>query len=139
MPPADDRPQSSIEESASFIPRFDRNGLIPCIAVEATTGDVLMMAWMNAEALQHTLETGYAHYWSRSRKALWKKGETSGALQRVVDLRTDCDQDTLLIAVEVTDRANTCHTGRASCFYRSVPLGAGPTARDFSEFPSRRG
>ena len=105
---------------------FDANGLIPCVTVDAATGDVLMLAWMNAEALRLTLETGFVHYWSRSRQALWKKGETSGALQRVVELRTDCDQDACSLVRAVGDRAGTCHTGRPTCFYRSVPLGAGP-------------
>jgi phosphoribosyl-AMP cyclohydrolase len=128
-----ERQNAGIEGSARFTPRFDANGLIPCIAVDAASGDVLMMAWMNAEALGKTLESGYAHYWSRSRNALWKKGETSGAVQRVVEVRTDCDQDTLLLIAEVADRRNTCHTGRPSCFYRNVPLGAGPLERDFLE------
>lgn len=118
-----------VEETAEFAPRFDADGLIPCIAVDADGGDVLMMAWMNAAAIAATLETGYAHYWSRSRRALWKKGETSGALQRVVEMRVDCDMDTLLLKVRVGRRADTCHTGRASCFYRSVPLGPGPLGR----------
>lgn len=120
-----------IEETDRFTPRFDANGLIPCIAIDAANGDVLMMAWMNEEALRLTLETGLAHYWSRSRRSIWKKGETSGALQRVVELRTDCDQDVVLVRAEVGDRAGTCHTGRTSCFYRSVPLGAGPVERRF--------
>jgi phosphoribosyl-AMP cyclohydrolase len=120
-----------IDESDRFTPRFDANGLIPCITVDAADGDVLMMAWMNEEALRLTLETGFAHYWSRSRRRIWKKGETSGALQRVVELRTDCDQDVVLVRAEIGDRTGTCHTGRSSCFYRSVPLGAGPVERRF--------
>jgi phosphoribosyl-AMP cyclohydrolase len=124
--------QDALEESVRFTPRFDADGLIPCIVVDATNGDVLMMAWMNAEALGKTLETGYAHYWSRSRKTLWKKGETSGAVQRVVELKTDCDQDTLLLLVEVADRRATCHTGRVTCFYRRVSLGGGALERDFA-------
>jgi phosphoribosyl-AMP cyclohydrolase len=135
MSSASDRMPAGIEEAGRFTPRFDADGLIPCIAVDAATGDVLMMAWMNAEALQRTLETGFAHYWSRSRRTLWKKGETSGALQRVVELRTDCDQDTLLVSVSVSERAGTCHTGRPSCFYRSVPLGPGSIERSF-EMPA---
>lgn len=119
----------SIEEALTFAPRFDAAGLMPCVAVEARTGDVLMVAWTNAEALRLTLETGFAHYWSRSRGALWKKGETSGALQRVVDMLTDCDQDTVLLRVEAADRAGACHTGRPTCFYRSVPLGPGGLER----------
>jgi phosphoribosyl-AMP cyclohydrolase len=91
-----------------------------------------MVAWMNAEALERTLDTGLVHYWSRSRQAIWKKGETSGALQHVVEIRTDCDQDVLLIRATVRDRTATCHTGRATCFYRSVPLGPGPIHRAFA-------
>ena len=120
-----------IEESDRFTPRFGPDGLIPCITTDATTGEVLMMAWMNADALSLTLESGRAHYWSRSRQAIWKKGETSGAEQRVVELRTDCDQDVVLVRAEVSNRAGTCHTGRSHCFYRSVPLGAGPVERRF--------
>ena len=123
---------ATIEESGVFTPRFDAAGLIPCITMDDATGDVLMLAWMNPEALSKTLETGQVHYWSRSRQALWKKGETSGALQSVVELRTDCDQDTILARVRVTARANTCHTGRATCFYRSIPLGNGPLERPFA-------
>jgi phosphoribosyl-AMP cyclohydrolase len=122
---------AGIEESGRFTPRFDAAGLIPCVTVDAATGDVLMLAWMNADALQKTLETGFVHYWSRSRQTLWKKGETSGALQRVVEVRADCDQDALLVRAAVADRSGTCHTGRPSCFYRSVPLGPGPVERAF--------
>jgi phosphoribosyl-AMP cyclohydrolase len=121
--------EPAIEEARRFTPRFDANGLIPCIAVEAASGDVLMMAWMNEEALRLSLESGFMHYWSRSRQAIWKKGETSGALQRIVELRVDCDQDTLLAHVEVLHRQATCHTGRTTCFYRSVPLGPGSIER----------
>jgi phosphoribosyl-AMP cyclohydrolase len=127
-----------IEESGRFTPCFDASGLIPCVAVDSANGDVLMMAWMNAEALRLTLETGFAHYWSRSRRSIWKKGETSGSLQRVTDLLTDCDQDVILIRVEVTNRAGTCHTGRPTCFYRSVPLGPGAVERPFEPNPPPR-
>jgi phosphoribosyl-AMP cyclohydrolase len=122
---------TSIEESQRFTPGFDANGLIPCVTVDAARGDVLMVAWMNAEALSRTLETGFVHYWSRSRQAIWKKGETSGAVQQVVELMTDCDQDVILVRAVVSDRAGTCHTGRPTCFYRSVPLGAGAIERRF--------
>jgi phosphoribosyl-AMP cyclohydrolase len=124
----------TVEESARFSPRFNEAGLIPCITIDAASGAVLMMAWMNAEALGLTLESSVVHYWSRSRQALWRKGETSGALQRVIELRTDCDQDVLLIRVAVNQPESTCHTGRPSCFYRSVPLGSGPVERDFQPF-----
>jgi len=130
MPSKPKADPETIEESRRFTPRFDADGLIPCIAIDAATGDVLMMAWMNADALRLTLETGFVHYFSRSRGTIWKKGETSGALQRVVEVLTDCDQDVILVRAEVADRAGTCHTGRVTCFYRRVPLGAGPLERE---------
>jgi phosphoribosyl-AMP cyclohydrolase len=124
---------ADIEESRRFAPRFGDDGLIPCITVDAVRGDVIMLAWMNAEALARTLETGFVHYFSRSRRRLWRKGETSGAVQRVVEIRADCDQDAILVRAAVEDRADACHTGRESCFYRIVPLGPGPVERDFAE------
>ncbi len=129
MPASKATPPDKIEESLRFSPRFGADGLIPCIAVDVADGSVLMMAWMNREALGLTLQTGFVHYFSRSRGVIWKKGETSGASQRVVEILTDCDQDVLLVRAKVADRAGTCHTGRASCFYRRVPLGAGPMER----------
>ncbi len=115
-------PSSSIEETESFAPRFNDAGLIACITVDDRSGAVLMVAWMNQEALRHTMRTGVVHYWSRSRKALWRKGATSGAEQRLVRLYTDCDQDVLLarVAVAPSAQGRTCHTGRASCFYREI-------------------
>lgn len=133
MPRSAVPPPPGLEESGRFTPVFDAAGLVPCITVDAASGDVLMVAWMNAEALQRTLATGEVHYWSRSRRAIWKKGETSGSVQRVVELRTDCDQDAILVRAEVRQRAGTCHTGRATCFYRSVPLGDGDIERPFRE------
>ncbi len=129
MPSSPETAPADIEESLRFTPRFGADGLIPCIAVDAADGDVLMMAWMNREALELTLRTGFVHYFSRSRNAIWKKGETSGALQRVVEILADCDQDALLVRAAVSARAGTCHTGRDTCFYRRVPLGAGPIER----------
>ena len=114
-PPADAR---ALEEGEVLTPRFDANGLIAAVATDAATGEVLMLAWMNAEALRLTLATGTAHYWSRSRATLWKKGETSGQLQRVIELRVDCDQDAVWLRVEVAGDGGACHTGRRSCFYR---------------------
>ncbi|MEM1105039.1 MAG: phosphoribosyl-AMP cyclohydrolase [Pseudomonadota bacterium] len=99
-------------------PRFNSDGLVTAIAQDAETGEVLMLAWMNAQALRQTLETGRATYWSRSRKALWVKGETSGHVQDVVDVLIDCDQDAVLLRVRQAGGA--CHTGRSSCFYRRV-------------------
>lgn len=109
-----------LEEGSHFTPRFDGAGLIPCVTLDARTGDVLMVAYMNAEALHLTLETKVVTYWSRSRNSLWRKGETSGQTQRLVEMRTDCDQDVLLLRVEVGGDGGCCHTGRRSCFYRRV-------------------
>jgi phosphoribosyl-AMP cyclohydrolase len=114
------------EEGAVFAPRFDADGLIPVVATSAATGEVLMFAYMNAEALARTIETGQAHYWSRSRGRLWRKGEESGNTQRVVEMRIDCDQDAIWLKVEQQGIDAACHTGRKSCFYRAVPLGAAP-------------
>lgn len=119
----------SVEESDRFEPRFDSSGLIPCVTVDAANGDILMVAWMNEAALNRTLETGFVHYWSRSRQAIWRKGETSGSVQRVAEILTDCDQDVLLVRANVADRSGTCHTGRSTCFYRRVQLGPGPLRR----------
>ncbi len=114
--------RAEVEEGHAFTPRFDANGLVACIAVDAADGRVLMLAHMNAESLARTLETGEAWYWSRSRGALWHKGATSGQIQRVVEMRTDCDQDAVLIRVEVGGDGGCCHTGRRACFYRGVRL-----------------
>ena len=113
---------AEVEEGLALTPKFDRDGLVTCVATDAATGDVLMVAHMNAEALARTIATGEAHYFSRSRRTLWRKGETSGHVQRVVEMRMDCDQDAVWIKV-VQDGAGACHTGRRSCFYRAVPLG----------------
>lgn len=109
-----------LEEGEAFLPRFDRDGLITCVTVDDCDGAVLMVAFMNAQSLGLTLETGVAHYWSRSRKALWRKGDTSGQVQRVVEVRTDCDQDAILMRVIPGGDGGACHTGRRSCFYRTV-------------------
>ena len=114
--------KSEIEEGLAFAPQFGADGLITAVATDAKSGDVLMVAHMNAEALRKTIESGEAWYYSRSRKALWKKGESSGHVQRVVELRVDCDQDALWLKVEQAG-PGACHTGRRSCFYRAVPLG----------------
>lgn len=112
--------KAALEEGAVFTPRFDGAGLLTAIVTDASDGAVLMLAHMNAEALRLTLDTGIAHYWSRSRGRLWKKGETSGNLQHVVEMRTDCDQDAVLLRVSVAGDGPSCHTGRRSCFYRRV-------------------
>ena len=108
------------EEGLEFLPRFGADGLLTCVTVDAGDGVVLMVAHMNAEALARTIETGIVHYWSRSRGALWRKGDTSGQVQMLVDLRVDCDQDALLARVLVGGDGGACHTGRRSCFYRRV-------------------
>ncbi len=113
-----------IEEGAALSPRFDRDGLVTCVTTDAATGEVLMVAHMNAEALRRTIATGEAWYFSRSRQALWRKGESSGHTQRVTEMRVDCDQDAWWIRV-VQAGPGACHTGRRSCFYRTVPLGQG--------------
>ncbi|MFS8039117.1 phosphoribosyl-AMP cyclohydrolase [Xanthobacter sp. AM11] len=117
-----------LEEGTVLTPRFDAAGLVTCVAVDAASGEVLMLAHMNAQALALTIETGEAHYFSRSRGKLWKKGETSGHTQKVVEMRIDCDQDAVVIKVEMGGTGAACHTGRRSCFYRTVPLGAAPSA-----------
>jgi phosphoribosyl-AMP cyclohydrolase len=113
-----------VERGLVFQPRFDAEGLIPAIVSDAASGEVLMFAWMNAEALALTLETRVGHFWSRSRRRLWKKGEDSGNVLTVAELRTDCDQDALWLKVNVGGAGVACHTGARSCFYRSLPLGA---------------
>ena len=112
------------EETTVFAPRYDDHGLIPAIVTDAKDGSVVMLAYMNAQALALTLETGEAHYWSRSRQELWRKGSTSGDTQKIVDIRMDCDQDTVLLSVNMAGRGVACHTGRHSCFYRRVSRGS---------------
>jgi phosphoribosyl-AMP cyclohydrolase len=123
--------KNALEEGAVFSPRFDENGLIVCVARAASDGEILMIAYMNGEALQLTLETGVAHYWSRSRKALWRKGDTSGQIQTVKEMRTDCDQDAVLLTVETGGDGGACHTGRRSCFYRKVAIEGGDAVLTF--------
>ncbi|MBO9708316.1 MAG: phosphoribosyl-AMP cyclohydrolase [Caulobacter sp.] len=122
FPAAPDK--SALEHGTAITPRFDASGLVAAIAQHADTGEILMFAWMNDEALRLTLDTGIAHYFSRSRNALWKKGETSGQLQVVSELRIDCDQDAVLIKVRPQGDGGACHTGARSCFYRVWENGA---------------
>jgi phosphoribosyl-AMP cyclohydrolase len=119
------RAHADIEEGTAFTPKFDADGLLPVVVTSARTGEVLMLAHMNQEALARTIETGEAQFWSRSRKRLWRKGEESGNTMRVVELRTDCDQDALWLKIEMGGAEACCHTGRKSCFYRVVPIGKG--------------
>ena len=114
---------ADLEEGLALTPKFDADGLVTCVATDAASGDVLMVAHMNAEALAKSIATGQAWYFSRTRLALWRKGETSGHTQRVVEMRVDCDQDAVWIKVEQVGGA--CHTGRPSCLYRAVPVGKG--------------
>ena len=126
-----------IEEGVAFTPKFDANGLVSAVVTDVRTGDVLMVAHMNEEALRKTIASGEAWYYSRSRKALWKKGETSGNVQRVIELRVDCDQDALWLKVE-QQGGGACHTGRRSCFYRAVPLGkTGAVTLEFRDADKR--
>ena len=112
-----------VEEGTALAPKFDADGLLPVVTTDAASGDVLMLGYMNAEALARTIETGEAHYWSRSRQMLWRKGATSGLVQRVVEMRIDDDQDAVWLRVKIPGDAS-CHVGYRSCFYRSVPTGA---------------
>jgi phosphoribosyl-AMP cyclohydrolase len=122
-----------IEEGTALTPRFDASGLVTAVVTDAASGELLMVAHMNAEALRKTIESGEAWYFSRSRQTLWKKGETSGHGQRVVELRVDCDQDAVWLRVE-QQGAGACHTGRRSCFYRTVPLGqSGAVKLEFAD------
>ena len=121
FPTAPDK--TALERGSEIAPRFDDNGLIAAVATHAATNEVLMLAWMNAEALRLTLDTGEAHYFSRSRNALWKKGETSGQVQKVVEVRFDCDQDAVQLKVLPQGDGGACHLGFRSCFYRVVQDG----------------
>jgi len=124
---------ADLEEGLAFAPQFGADGLITAVATDVATGEVLMVAHMNADAVAKTIETGEAWYYSRSRKKLWKKGESSGHVQHVKELRVDCDQDTLWLKVEQMGEG-ACHTGRRSCFYRAVPLGkAGEVTLEFRD------
>ncbi|MEM9074207.1 MAG: phosphoribosyl-AMP cyclohydrolase [Myxococcota bacterium] len=131
---AERRSVEQVEEGDELAPKFDADGLIPVVTTAASDGVVLMLGYMNQEALAKTIETGEAHYFSRSRQVLWRKGATSGLVQKVVELRVDDDQDALWLRVDVVGDAS-CHVGYRSCFYRSVPLGAAtsPVALTFEE------
>ena len=117
--------KADLEEGTALSPRFNADGLVTCVTTDAATGELLMVAHMNADALARTLETGEAWYWSRSRGELWHKGATSGQIQTVVEMRVDCDQDALWLKVNVAGDGGCCHTGRRSCFYRRVETADG--------------
>ena len=128
---------ADIEEGLAFTPKFDTDGLVTAVVTDAKSGDVLMVAHMNEEAIRKTVVSGEAWYYSRSRQTLCRKGETSGHTQRVVELRVDCDQDALWLKVEQAGEG-ACHTGRRSCFYRAVPLGkAGGIKLEFRDAEKR--
>ena len=118
--PLPSKDKAVLEGTGAFTPLFDTNGLVTAVVTDASDGELLMVAHMNAEALALTIETGTAHYFSRSRQKIWKKGESSGNLQTVHEMRTDCDQDAVWLKVSVAGHDATCHTGRRSCFYRTI-------------------
>ena len=122
-----------VEEGLDLAPKFDANGLIPCVTTDAESGEVLMLGYMNEEALSQTIQTGKAHYWSRSRQCLWSKGATSGLVQEVVEMRIDDDQDAVWLRVQVAESGASCHVGYRSCFYRSVALGGEALGAEGSE------
>ena len=117
-----------VEEGKDLCPKFDENGLIPVVTTDHKSGDILMHGYMNKEAFKKTIETKEAHYFSRSRKAIWHKGKTSGFVQKVIEIRIDDDQDSVWLTVDIGDGAS-CHVGYRSCFYRSIPLGPIDNAR----------
>lgn len=119
--------QHSQENGDRFTPKFSADGLITAVVCDARSGALLMVGHMNEQALRQTLETGEAHYWSRSRNQLWHKGATSGNVQKIVEIATDCDQDALLLRVDVAGHGATCHTGQRSCFYRTLDTKDGQT------------
>jgi phosphoribosyl-AMP cyclohydrolase len=130
------RTVEQVEEGTELAPKFDERGLIPAVTTDYATGEVLMHGYMNAEALERTIRTGEAHYYSRSREALWHKGATSGLVQRVKELRIDDDQDCVWLRVEISGGGASCHVGYRSCFYRSVPIGGAagePVELEFEE------
>ena len=134
IPFAERKTVEQVEEGADLAPKFDVNGLIACVTTDAKTGEVLMLGYMNDEALRKTIETGEAHYWSRSRQCLWHKGATSGLVQAVVEMRIDDDQDAVWLRVEVGGSGASCHVGYRSCFYRSIAVGAPQRAGAKLEF-----
>ena len=115
-----------LERSNNFQPKFDENGLMPATAIEQSTGTPLMLAYVNEGALIKSLETGYAHFWSRSRQNYWQKGETSGNRLKIIDILIDCDQDSLCFIVEMEGLKAACHTGRKTCYYRKLTLSTAP-------------
>ena len=128
----DGQDRQSIEFGEQFMPKFDSQGMIPAIATDMDSGEVVMFAYMNAHSLKKTLETGEAYYWSRSRAELWHKGESSGNVQDVIELRTDCDQDVVWLKVRTRGSQANCHNGYKSCFYRVASLQDGKAGLTFA-------
>ena len=126
-PPGSD---AEVETGRALAPKFDAAGVLAAVATDAATGEVLMLAWMNADALALTISTGEAHFYSRSRAKIWKKGEDSGNILEVVEMRTDCDQDAIWMRVRMKGREAACHTGHRTCFYRRIPVGPAGRAPD---------
>lgn len=120
-------PDEDIEGGSDFRPMFDAAGLIPAVVTDARSGEMLMVAFMNRDALARSISTKEAHFWSRSRGRLWRKGEESGNILQIVEMRTDCDQDAIWLKVEIGGAGVACHTGRRTCFYRAIPLGRLPS------------
>ena len=118
--------RQNLENGTIFTPKFDKTGLIPCIVTDADSAEVVMYAFMNAESLRLSIKTREAHYWSRSRRELWHKGATSGSIQNIIDMRTDCDQDVIWISVTTMNSGANCHTGQKSCFYRKIVESGSP-------------
>ncbi len=129
FPFADRADRHAVENALAFAPKFDANGLLPVVTTDAKTREVLMVAYMNAESLRRSLELGEAVYYSRSRQELWHKGATSGQIQKIVEMRVDCDQDTLVLLVEQAG-GGCCHVGHPTCFYRAVDMEAARAARN---------
>ncbi len=127
MKKSDSLSKQELEEGALFAPNFNEKGLVSAIAIDAKTNEVLMLAHMSRQAIDLTLKTGKVHYFSRSRNKIWLKGETSGEIQKLLEIRVDCDQDALLLLVEQQGSGAACHTGRKSCFFRSVEVRGGET------------
>jgi phosphoribosyl-AMP cyclohydrolase len=123
--PSDMLTSTEREHGTTLAPRFDANGLATAVTVDHVSGEVLMVAHLDAQALALSIETGFAHYYSRSRRSIWKKGESSGELQRIVEIRTDCDQDAFVLRVEQLGHGAACHTGKRSCFYRAITTADG--------------
>ena len=126
---------AEVEGGLSLTPKFGADGTLAAVATDAATGEVLMLAWMNDEALALTIRTGVAHFYSRSRKRIWKKGEESGNVLDVAELRTDCDQDAVWLRVTTRGKGAACHTGHRTCFYRRIPVGGAASALEHAGTP----